>query len=277
MAASAPTSELSIGMLPSETSVPTSAPVASATTPAVSRPESQWLRDRWLPLAMLAIALPVAIVTAWRTLDWLEPGGKPFPGFFVMENGIVPTVGLFHWTGMTHRMPFAARIVAADGHAIRSNADVYDHVASIPTGTVVEYTIEHDGKRETRRVPTMLFQPFDYALTLGLYALNGFMGLLAGFVVCLLRPRNAAARGFLLFGFFWGLYPLTGTALFHPGLAWVAPWYLVAQAVFPATFIHFGLVFPVERELIRRHRTILVVPYLISAALLAWIFHSYLR
>ncbi len=237
--------------------------------------QARWWRGRLLPLAMLAVALPLAIFSAAKTLDWLQPGGKPFPGFFVMQNGIVPTVGLFHWTGMTHRMPFAARIVAADGRPVHSNADVYAHVASLPVGTEVEYTIERDGTRETRRVPTMLFQPFDYALTLGLFALNGFMGLLAGFVVCFLRPHNAAARGFLLYGFFWGLFPLTGTTLYHPDLAWLAPAYFVAQTVFPATFIHFGLVFPTERPLVQRHPTVLLVPYAISAALLAWIYHSY--
>ncbi len=243
--------------------------------PAPVAPERHWLADRWLPFCLLALALPIALLTAWKTLDWLRPGGKPFPGFFVMENGVVPTVALFHWTGMTHRMPFAARIVAADGKPVHSNADVYAHVASLPTGTPVEYTIEKDGKTETRRVPTMLFRPFDYAMTLGLFVLDGIIGLFAGFVVSLLKPRSPAARGFLLYGFFWGLFPLTGTALYHPDLAWLAPGYFVAQAVFPATFIHFGLVFPIERRIVRRWPALLVLPYVVSAALVAWIFHSY--
>jgi len=263
-------------MLSRPTPTPATATIRPATTarPAFDQ-ERRWLLDRWLPFCLLALALPIALLTAWRTLDWLRPGGHPFPGFFVMDNGVVPTVGLFHWTGMTHHMPFAARVVAVDGRPVRSNAEVYAYVESVPPGTAVEYTIEKDGRTASRRVPTMLFRPVDYALTLGLYVLNGFMGLLAGFVVSLLKPRSPAARGFLLYGFFWGLFPLTGTALFDPDLAWLSPVYFVTQAVFPATFVHFGLVFPVERDVVHRRPALLLVPYAISAALLAWIFHSY--
>ena len=237
--------------------------------------ERRWVIDRLLPFCLLGLALPIAAFTAWGTLDWLRPGGRPFPGFFVMQNGIVPTVGLFRWTGMTHQMPFAARVVAVDGRPVRSNREVYAYVESLPVGTDVTYTIEKDGRTETRHVPTMRFAPVDYALTLGLFVLNGFMGLLGGFVVALLRPRNPAARAFLLYGFFWGLFPLTGTTLYDPELAWLSPLYWVAQTVFPATFIHLGLVFPVERDVVRRRPVVLVVPYLISLALLGWIFHSY--
>ena len=235
----------------------------------------RWLRDRILPIVLLAIALPIALLTTWKSFAWLQPGGRLFPGFFVMENGIVPTVGLFNWTGMTHHMPFAARIVAVDGRPVHSNAEVYAEVATRPVGTVVNYTIEKDGKVESRQVPTMRFQARDYVLTLGLFVLNGFIGFAAGFLVSLLKPRNAAARGFLFYGFFWGLFPLTGTALYDPELAWLSPVYFVMQAVFPATFIHFGLVFPVERDAVRRRPALLFLPYTISIALLAWIFHSY--
>ncbi len=256
-----------------ETATASIEPAGSARTTVAH--DLRWLRDRLLPFCLLVVALPIALITSWKTLDWLRPGGRPFPGFFVMENGIVPTVGLFHWTGMTHRMPFAARITAADDRPVRTNADVYAYVESLPPGTPVTYVIERDGRTETRRVPTMRFERFDYALTLGLFVLNGFMGLAAGFLVNLIKPRDAAARGFLLLGLFWGLFPLTGTALYHPDLGWMSPVYWVAQTVFPATFIHFGLVFPIESEFARQRRWILLVPYAVSALLLLWIFHSY--
>src|SRR5262249_22329333 len=108
--------------------------VAVAMPPAPPRGEHSWIADRLLPLFLLGLALPTPLFPAWRRLDWLEPGGRPFPGFFVMENGIVPTVGLFHWTGMVHHMPFAARIVAVDGTPVNSNADVYARAAAVPVG-----------------------------------------------------------------------------------------------------------------------------------------------
>jgi signal transduction histidine kinase len=165
--------------------------------------------------------------------------------------------------------------MAVDGEPVRSNADVYRHVESLPAGTPVTYTIEINGKIETRRIETMLFERFDYAFTLGLFVLDGVMGLLAGFLVSLLKPRDAAARGFMLYGFFWGLFPLTGTALYNPDLAWLSRFHWITQAVFPATMIHFGLVFPIQNELVRRRPWLLVVPYAISGILVAWFFHSY--
>jgi signal transduction histidine kinase len=249
---------------------------AAARTAASHPSELRWLRERLLPIALLAVALPIALLTTWKSLDWLEAGGRVFPGFFAMENRIVPTVGLFHWTGMTHRMPFAARVIAVDGRAVSSNAEIYDYVERLPEGTFVNYTIDKDGTIESRRVPTMRFGRRDYLLTLGLFVLNGFVGLGAGFLVSLLKPRSPSARGFLLYGFFWGLFPLTGIALYDTDLTWLSPVHYVAQAVFPATFIHFGLVFPVEREIVRQRPRLLLAPYLVSAVLLIWIYRSYL-
>src|SRR5439155_18804998 len=56
-----------------------------------------WFWQRALAFGALALALPIALVTARGTVDW---PGRPFPGFFAMGNGIVPTVGLYSWTGL---------------------------------------------------------------------------------------------------------------------------------------------------------------------------------
>src|SRR5262249_50075974 len=114
---------------------PTSA--ASDASLTVGRPAAAasaahpWWRERVLPLLLRAIALPITSICAWKTLDWLPPGGRRFPGFFVMETRFVPTVGLFHWTGLTHHMPFAARIRAVDGRPVQSNGDVYAYVETL--------------------------------------------------------------------------------------------------------------------------------------------------
>ena len=227
------------------------------------------------PFCLLAVALPIALLTTWKTLDWLPPGGRPsFPGFFVMENRVVPTVGLFDWTGMTHQMPFAARIRRrwAAGPLERRNLRLR-RIA--PPGTIVEL---HDRKRRhdrSRRVPTMLFRPLDYS-----------------FDTRALRPKRVRRSGRRLpreppqaaepvrarlppLRLLLGSVPPHRTALYHPELAWLSPVYFIVQAVFPATFIHFGLVFPVELGSSDGGPILLVIPYVVSAALLAWIFHSY--
>ena len=112
-------------------------------------------------------------------------------------------------------------------------------------------------------------------LTLGLFVANGFIALAGAAVVSLLRPRLAASGAFLAFGIVWGLFPLTGTTLYHPELAWLSRLHYLTQATFPATFIHLGLVFPVERDVVRRHRALLALPYVVSAVIATWIFVAY--
>jgi hypothetical protein len=61
----------------------------------------RWVRDRWFVFFAAAIALPIAIVTIPGPMYW---PGRIFPGFFVLGNGIVPTVSVYDWTGST--VPF---------------------------------------------------------------------------------------------------------------------------------------------------------------------------
>jgi signal transduction histidine kinase len=230
------------------------------------------LRLRWLPLLLAALVLPIAATTIPGTLYFLN---RPFPGFFVMESGIVPTVGWYSWTGMRAGLPFHARIVAVDGAPFAGQRMVYDHAATLLLGTPVRYTAEKDGRTFDVHVPTMRFGGLDYWLTLGLFVVNGFLSFGSGFVVSLLRPRDRAARAFLLLGFFHGLFPWTGTALYQPDLTWLSRVHYLTQATFPATFVHFGLVFPVERPISRRYPWVLALPYLVSAAITAWIWTGY--
>ena len=44
------------------------------------------LRQRWLALLALAIAAPIGTLCTLHTLAWV---GQPFPGFFVLENGLI--------------------------------------------------------------------------------------------------------------------------------------------------------------------------------------------
>src|SRR5262249_4289105 len=157
--------------------------------------------------SLATFSTAIAIVTTVGTFGWL---GRPFPGFFVMHDLLVPSVGLYEWTGLREGVPFHALVVAVDGTPVATHQEVYDRVVAVPVGTPVRYTLEKGGQRFERTVPTMRFGLRDYALTFGLFVLNGLFGIVAGTVVALLRPRNPAARAFQAsFGFLWALFPLT--------------------------------------------------------------------
>ncbi|MBI3767875.1 MAG: GAF domain-containing protein [Deltaproteobacteria bacterium] len=237
------------------------------------RVSRRWaLGARWPALVAAVLALPIIAITAHGTLFW---PGRTFPGFFVMGDAVVPTIGLRDWTGMRAGIPFHARILAVDDRPVSISADVYDHVGRLPPGTPVSYTLVKRGETLVRVVPTMRFAARDYWLTVGLYLAFGLVSVGAGVVVAILQPRTAAARAFLNQGFLTGLFAFTGTALYHPDLWWLSRLHFLTQALFPASFIHLGLVFPVERLVVARRPWLLALPYAIGLVLAAWVFRDF--
>src|SRR6185503_6927070 len=79
---------------------------------------SYWVLSRWPALVAL-------LVSATSSLVW---PGRLFPGFFVLVNGIVPSIGLQSWTGMEAGVPFHVRVLDVAGRPVRTQQDVYDYV-----------------------------------------------------------------------------------------------------------------------------------------------------
>ena len=226
-----------------------------------------WVRRRWPALTIGVCSLPVVVMTLVGTLHW---PGRIFPGFFLMQNALVPTVGTYEWTGMQAGVPFLARVTSVDGMPVDDHATVYAIVESKPVGTPIRYALAQGGRTMTAVVPTMRFTARDYWLTVGIFALFGVVALGLGVLVGLLQPDTQAARAFLLQGSVTGLYALAGTALYHPHLSWLSPLYALVQSLLAATFIHLWLVFPVPRRFIMRDRRWLAVPYGVAVIVFLW-------
>lgn len=227
---------------------------------------------QWIAMAVLALALPLAAVVIRGTFDWLR---EPFPGFLVMGNRVVPTVGFPSWTGMRAGVPFHARVVSVDGKPVRSSADVYGHVASLPVGREVRYGLERGDTTTERVVSTMHFGVVDYLLSVGLYALFGIASIVIGVAVFLLKPQHVSARAFVSLGTTAGLFSLTAPTLYHPAQWWLSPLHFVAQAAYPAALMHLAVTFPVPRRFVERQPLWLVLPYAVSLLLAAGILQGF--
>jgi signal transduction histidine kinase len=228
---------------------------------------SGWARRRVAPLAIGVLSLPVVVATIAGTLYW---PGRIFPGFFVLENGLVPTIGLYDWTGMRSQLPFHARVTSVEGSAVHDHAGVYAIVESRAEGTRLAYTLVKGDEQHALTVPSMRFTGRDYWLTVGIFAFCGVIALGLGVFVGIVQPATPAAHAFLLQGSVTGLYALTGTALYHPELRWLTPLHCVVQTVLPATFIHLVLVFPVARRFVQVEPRWLLAPYVLALVLLVW-------
>lgn len=205
----------------------------------------RWSRERWRPLVVAALGLPLVVLALATSLHWPS---QVFPGFFILDNRLVPTVGLYHWTGMQRGLDFHSRLLSADGHSIETPAFVYEYAAGRRAGTDIVYEVEKHGQRASVTVPTMDFGWRDYWLSLAPFVLNGTLVLLIGILVNLLQPRTVEARAFLFFSAASALIMLTAPPIYHPFWTWLVPLNLFAYAIWGVSFVHLGLVFPVTRS-----------------------------
>ena len=198
--------------------------------------------------ALAAVAAAIVVVCALSSLRWWN---RPFPGFFLWDNGFVPAVGDNDWTGYGAGVPYQSRLEALEGAPITSAAGVYATAEQAPVGTVLHYTFRaRAGDTVALGVPTMRLSAEEYLLTMGNYLAVGALLTLLGFIVYFLRPDAPAARAMLSAGITWGLYLVTAADIFGPG--WFRWLCLLLQALGPVTLVHLALTFPVERPAARR-------------------------
>src|SRR5579862_6592045 len=181
----------------------------------------------WRPLLVLIVALPVAAAATTTSLAWFR---APFPGFFLMRNGVIPTVSGFTWPPHRERL-FHAQVVAVDGNPVDSSAAVYDYVAARPLGTPIRYTLLRDGQTDVETVSSMRFTAVDYLETCGVLLLFGCAWVVFGLTIGFLQPYTAQARVYLLQSLVAGLYPIMGIFLHRPNFPAFTPLYFALECI----------------------------------------------
>jgi signal transduction histidine kinase len=229
-----------------------------------------WLR-RWV-LAVALLALPIFVLAGLYSLRWFA---VPFPGFLLMENAVVPTVSSFDWP--TERsVLFHSEVLSIDGRAVHDSREVYDYVAAHPAGTRFEYELRTPaGVVVGRQVASRPFTVLDYLQTCGLMLLAGGIWLGFALTVGFLQPGSRQACVYMLQGVVVGLYPITGVLLHRPELPLFTAAYFLIECVFPATWIHLGVVFPIERRLRGRWLALVAGAYAASACLFALVISGF--
>jgi signal transduction histidine kinase len=198
------------------------------------------------PTAALALALPIVAYAILRSSAWV---GTTFPGFFLMNNAVVPTVSGFAWPSDRNAI-FHAEVIRVDGQPVDRSGAVYAYVASKPVGTPIEYVLRAGGDRELREtIASRRFGGWDFAQTYGVMLLFGSAWLVFGIAVGFLQPHKTQAKVFLFQSLVAGLYPICGVFLYQGDLEWLSHLYFLLECLFPATWIHLAVVFPVEHEM----------------------------
>src|SRR5262245_50975830 len=137
---------------------------AFPTTPHASRA----VRAGAVALGLAAILL--ATRTTITSGAWV---GQPFPGFMLLDNRVVASVGLANWSGAAVPNLYQSQVVAVDGRPVRSASEVYAHVASLPVGTQVRYRLLRADRDEDVVLRTQRFGLRDWTLLFGGLLLAG--------------------------------------------------------------------------------------------------------
>jgi len=70
-------------------------------------------------------AIAVATRTTITSREWI---GRPFPGFVLIDNRVIASIGLAHWTGTAVPELYQSEVVAVEGQVVQSTADIYARV-----------------------------------------------------------------------------------------------------------------------------------------------------
>jgi len=193
--------------------------------------------------AVSAGLLVLGLLLGADSLRW--PGTR-FPGFLVMPNRVVPSVGLPGWSGVSEGRPLYQQVVlAVDDVPVASAAAVYDAVAQRAPGSPVRYQVVRQGVVDTRTLPVQVLEWNAYVLIFGTYLVSWLAYLLLAVVAGKRWHESPLFPALAAFSWTVGTFALTGTDLYGPGRAYRL--HVFAEAMLPAAAVHLALVCPRDR------------------------------
>ena len=198
---------------------------------------------RVVAAALALVGLAVAARTTHTSIQWI---GRVFPGFVILDNRVIASVGLAHWTGTVAPDLYQNEVLAVDGQPIAATPEAYALVAAREPGTPIQYRLRRNGVERVLTVAAQRFEQRDWVLLHGLFLLNGLVFLFAALATFVLRPDSPAALGFLGGGSAIGFFLFTAMDLYGPATFFRL--HVLAESALPAGMLHFALVFP------ERHR-----------------------
>ncbi len=193
-------------------------------------------------LCAVVIGLAGVVLATRTTITSAGWVGSTFPGFLVLPNRVVASIGLANWSGSTVADLYQSEVVAVDGHPVTSAPAVYDAAASRAPGSTITYRLRQRGTERDVVIATERFGVRDWTFLFGAYLLNSIVYLSCGLIVWTLRPHSALSRSFLAFGCAWAAFFLTAMDLYGP--ATFARVHYVTEPFASAAALQMVMLFP---------------------------------
>ncbi len=195
-------------------------------------------------VALTLLATVLAARTILTSAQWID---RVFPGFMLLDNRVVASVGLAHWSGSQVDQLYQSEVVAVDREPAASTADIYRHVAAVAPGAPVRYLLRRGDAERVVTIPAQRFTRRDWLLFFGAFLLSAAAYLASGLVVWLLRPRLPAARALLAVSAAWAFFMLTAMDLYGPATFFRL--HVLCESAVPPGLLALALLFPQPHRL----------------------------
>ena len=148
------------------------------------------------------------------TGSWI---GRTFPGFFVLPNRVIPSVGRVAWSGSRDSAIYQRTVSPSTAHGSSATPTRTATSRMRAPGRPVAYTLRHGSTTETLTLESRVFSRSDYWIIFGSYLATGLLYLLLGLLGAWLMPDASLGRALLLLGGTGGIFALTGAGHLRPG------------------------------------------------------------
>jgi signal transduction histidine kinase len=202
---------------------------------------SDWLRN-FIVLALAFLYIYICTFSIVTTRSWIN---RPFAGFTVLKNSMVPALWLPEWEGFKQGIKFGDIVTAVNGHPVSSGDDLNRLVSLEKIDTPVTYTIIRGRQKIELSIPVSKFTLRDYLLYFPLVMFVGFVFYAMGLVVFYLRPNLPSSWAFLFFCTMAGL-SITASPEYCTNHVNAIP--LVTLALTGPAALLLGLYFPVMNK-----------------------------
>jgi hypothetical protein len=214
-------------------------------------------RARWWVVAVLLAVLAVFVPCTINGARWI---GRPFPGFLVLANGIVVSMGRSDWAGLGRRRTQWTRLLSVDGETVGSGRELHRVLQRADLARPLAYTF-----RQGTEVFRLALQarPFGIGDFLGVFAPMlgiGLLVILTGAFVVMRRPEAPETRALFVVCLSLGLAAITGPDQYFP--CWFVPLFFLSAAAVAPAFVQLALVYPQRSRLLRRARLLYAGLYL---------------
>src|SRR5262245_60301966 len=112
--------------------------------------------SRGVRAAAFVIALTATLLATRTTITSRAWRNRVFPGFMLLDNRVIASVGLASWSGERYAGLYQSQVVSVDGRPVTSTAQIYDIVGNMPANTLVRYTLRTSAGDREVDIPTQL-------------------------------------------------------------------------------------------------------------------------